>query len=153
MQTKMLTTIRDFAKEDKDNYLALSDMFYHSGVVCCSVPQSNFEKTFEKCLERNPYVRGLMIEHDGETAGFALLSFTYSNEAGGMVVLLEEAFVLPDFRGKGIMRELFVLLEKEYKDMAARFRLEVTRDNGHAIKIYEKYGYKEIEYMNMIKDV
>ena len=125
---------RDFTESDRKIYCEMSNAFYASDAVCRSVPQAFFVKTFELCLQKSPFVRGLIIEYENRTAGYVLLSFTYSNEAGGMVVLIEEALVLPRFQGKGIVSKVFDILADEYDGKAARYRLDVTKENGRATR-------------------
>ena len=150
----MQTIFRDFIKTDKSIYIQMSNIFYGSDAVDHIVPQKCFECTFDRCCTKNdPYVRGLIIEYGGEVAGYALLSFTYSNEVGGMVLLVEEAYINPDFRGKGIISKFFAFLESEYSGKIKRYRLEVTENNRHAIEIYEHFGYKKLEYVQMIRDL
>jgi len=144
---------RDFIKTDKQVYLKMSNAFYSTDAVDHVVPKEFFEYTFGKCCDINPYVRGLMIECEGKIAGYIILSFTYSNEVGGMVLLIEEVYVNPDFRGKGIISKFFAFLDEEYSGKVKRFRLEVTESNRHAIEIYERFGYKKLEYVQMIRDI
>jgi ribosomal protein S18 acetylase RimI-like enzyme len=133
--------------------MRMSKEFFSSDAVLYTVPPDNFSGTFEQCLLKNPLLRGLMLEKDGKTAGYALLSFTWSNEAGGLCVLLEEAYVLPPFRGEGIGSAFIRFTEKEYGGRARRFRLEVARSNERAIRLYERMGYKTLGYAQMTKDV
>ena len=53
-------------------------------------------------------------EQDGVPAGYALLSFTHSNESGGLVVLIEEVYVDAAFRGKKIGTKFFAWLFEAY---------------------------------------
>ena len=84
------------------------------------------------------------------TAGYAQIARTYSQEAGGPVVWIEELYVKPGYRGRGIGNAFFDLLEKTYPD-AARFRLEVEEENEGAVRLYERRGYRFIPYRQMIK--
>ena len=55
--------------------------------------------------------RGLrLLEQDGETAGYGLLSLKYSHEAGGLELWVEELYVRPAFRGRGLGHEFFAWL-------------------------------------------
>lgn len=145
--------IRDFREADRKNYYGMAEKFYQSDAVSHPVPKEFFEKTFNMCIEKSPFTRGLIIEQDHIVAGFALLAFTYSNEVGGMVLLIEDLFVLPEFRGKGLVLKFFNYLEAEYHEKIARYRLEVTEANHQAIEIYQHLGYKKIEYMSMVKEI
>lgn len=43
--------------------------------------------------QKSPYVAAYIAEHQGAPAGYGLVSLTYSNEAGGLVVWLEELYI------------------------------------------------------------
>ncbi|MDR0616949.1 MAG: GNAT family N-acetyltransferase [Synergistaceae bacterium] len=146
-------TIRDFVSGDRDEYMRMSDEFYSSEAVLHPITRDNLVSTFEQCLLGNPLLRGLMLEKDGAAAGYALLSFTWSNEAGGLCVLLEEAYIVPRFRGEGLGSALIRHVEKEYDGKARRFRLEVTQRNERAIRLYERMGFGRLDYAQMTKDI
>ena len=83
----------------------------------------------------------------------AHLSFTHSNEVAGMVLLIEELYVLPKFQGKGIGSRFFDWLFEHYAGKIKRYRLEVTHVNEGAIRLYERRGFKELNYFQMVYDV
>ena len=140
---------RDFNEGDRETFLTLCREFYSGDAVDHPVPDEFFETTFDEILKRGPYARGILFEEDGSLAGYGQLSFTWSNEAGGFVVLVEEILVLEEFRGKGIGTAYLRWLKEEYKD-AKRFRLEVCPGNAAARKLYEKEGYVLLDYDQMI---
>ncbi len=148
----MQVVFRSFNPDDYPVFLKMCREFYASDAVCHSIPESCFKTTFEMCLTESPYVRGYLFESDGIVAGYGLLSFTYSAEVGGLSVLIEELYVLPEFQGKGMIRRFFELLKEEYEDNVSRFRLEVTKENLRAIEIYRRYGFQELPYLQMVKD-
>jgi ribosomal protein S18 acetylase RimI-like enzyme len=94
-----------------------------------------------------------MIETDRAAAGYALLSFTWSTEAGGLCVLLEEVYVSPRCRGEGVGSALLRFVEGEYGGKASRFRLEVAPSNAPAIRLYERMGYMRLDYLQTVKDI
>lgn len=66
-------------------------------------------------------------------------------------IWLEELFFKSSCRGKGYGTKVFAWVEKEYPQ-AKRFRLEATYTNKRAIALYERLGYEELHYYQMIKD-
>ena len=95
-------------------------------------------------------MRLYVIESGGRPAGYALLALTFSNEAGGDVVWLDEIYIRPEFQGKGLGNEFFDFFEKEFAS-AARLRLEVEADNDGAVRLYERRGFRPLEYRQFIK--
>lgn len=144
--------LRNFLPEDESDYIALSEAFYKTDACLSSVPRENFEDTFDLIMAKSPFVRGLIFDDDGERAGYALLSFTYSNEAGGLVVWLEEVYIKPEFQGRGLGSELFAFLSEQYSGVATRIRLEVVPGNTRAISLYKRLGFKELGYIELAKD-
>lgn len=145
--------IRDIKREEKDLFFEMAADFYSPAAGAClyGMNREHMENTFAFCMEENPYARLLLIEDDGEILGFCMLSFTWSNEVGGMVVLLEELYFKEEARGKGYGKQVMAWVEEEYPK-ARRFRLEATRSNRGAIGLYEKMGYQELPYYQMVKD-
>lgn len=144
--------IRDLLPEDRDIFLSMLTSFYSSNAVSHNVDPKNFETTFAAIMDKSPFLRALIIEDGGVPAGYALLSFTYSNEAGGMVVLIEEVYVNDACRGKGLGSRVLEFIEREYPS-ARRFRLEVREDNVKAINLYNRFGYEAFDYIQMVKDI
>lgn len=143
--------IRDLTPNDKDAVLAMAEAFYNSPGVLHRIPVENFAAAYDEMTGGGSgRLRGLLLEVEGAPAGYCQLSFSYSTEAGGPVVLVEEAFILPEHRGSGLGSELFRFLRAEYSGKAARLRLEVAPDNTRAIQLYERLGFAPLPYVQMV---
>ncbi len=142
---------RDALPNDKDAFMTMVTTFYNSDAVSHAIDKKFMEQTFEKAMEKDPFLRLIIIEKDKEIAGYGLVSFMYSNEAGGMVLLVEELYIDSKFRGAGIGQEFFKFMKNEYKSFK-RFRLEVKADNIRAIDLYKRLGYEKLEYIQMVID-
>lgn len=144
--------IRDFTHGDREDFVRFCKIFYESDAVLHEVPEENFRHTFDRIMDNSPLARGFIFEHEGKKAGYALLGFTYSNEVGGLVVFLEEAYILPAFQGVGLGSAFLDAVEEEYRGRAKRLRLEITKSNDRARKLYERKGYKVLDYVSMSKE-
>lgn len=144
--------IRDIEQKDREIFIAMCEEFYSSTAVSHSVPKSHFERTFEVVTHNSPYYKGYMLEYEGKTVGYGLVQLSYSNEAGGMQMFLEELYIREGYRNKGLGKEFF---ERVYasRDDVVRYRLEVTAVNERAISLYKRLGYENLDYVQMIKDV
>ncbi len=143
---------RSIMLNDREEYLAMANDFFCSDAVSHSIPQEYSINTFNEAMKENPYIRVLIFEQDDKIAGFSHISFSWSSEVGGLVVIIEDLYIKPDFRSKGIGRAFFNEIFEEYKDKAMRFRLEVAKDNLRARALYEDLGFEYLEYLQMVKE-
>ncbi len=135
---------------DREDYLAMSEEFYATDAVLHPVPKTNFAKTFDLLLSGSRYADAYFVEEDGKAVGYALLAFTWSNEAGGMVVWGEELYIRPPYRGKGIGSAVIARIFKDYADKAVRFRLETESSNTGARSLYRRLGFRNFPYLQMV---
>ena len=146
--------IRKICAADLEEFLRLSALFYASPAVAHPVPASYHADAFEELMRSDAYADGYMIEADGKTVGIALTAKTYSREAGGKVLWLEELFILDGYRSRGLGREYFAFIERYAREKGfARIRLEVEAENVRARALYEKLGYLPLEYRQMVKEL
>lgn len=144
-------TIRKFIKNDYENIIDMMIDFYNSPAVLHDVNHKNFEFTVKEAASDSPYTDIFIAEEDGKILGYALTSVTWSNEAGGIVVWIEEIFIKEGFRSMGIGSKFIDFTENYYKK-AVRFRLETEPSNKQAESLYKRKGYDYLNYNQMIKD-
>lgn len=88
-----------------------------------------------------PHAEVVIAEADGEAAGFALFFHKYSTFLGRPGIYLEDLFVLPRFRGRGIGRALMVHVAKLAVERGCgRFEWSVLDWNTPAIGFYRSLG-------------
>ncbi len=143
---------RPIEEKDREIYLALTKKFYDSDAVLSPVPAEHFEKTFSLLMDGSPLADAFVFEEGGEVVGYALLARTWSQEAGGETIWIEEIYLEPSARGKGYGSAFFRFLENEYAPHAKRFRLEVEKENEGAVNLYRKTGFEFFPYDQMKKD-
>lgn len=144
--------IRDIKAQDRDIYMYMSKDFYHSDATLFPMSTHKIDATFQEALADSPFLRLVMIEDQNEVVGYGLLAFYWSNEAGGMVTQLEEFYLLPEHRGRQLGSRFLTWLFDTYTAQTARFRLELCPSNLEAKKLYEKFGFNTLDYVQMIKD-
>lgn len=142
--------IRRLTEQDKAIYYELTDLFYHSEAVLHPVPLQNIENTFCEMMRSHDYMECFLFEEKETVMGYAQISRTFSQESGGIVIWVEELFIRPEYRGRGLGSAFFDFLETHYP--ASRYRLEVEPENKRARAMYEKLGYRELPYMQMVKE-
>jgi GNAT superfamily N-acetyltransferase len=92
-----------------------------------------------------PKFRVVIAEWDGQPAGFALFFYNYSTWQGRPGLYLEDLFVRPSFRGRGIGKALLVHLARiAAKENCGRFQWAVLDWNQPSIDFYEALGAKRL---------
>ncbi len=83
----------------------------------------------------------VIAEYNGSPAGVALFFHNFSTFLGRPGLFLEDLFVKPPFRGKGIGRTLLLFLAKLAKERGCgRLEFSVLDWNESAIGFYKKLG-------------
>ena len=91
--------------------------------------------------ERAPHFTALMAEVENEPAGFALYFRSYSTWRGHHGIRLEDLYVTPAMRGKGIGKALLARLARIAVDEGcSRLEWDVLAWNQSAIDVYEAVG-------------
>jgi GNAT superfamily N-acetyltransferase len=88
-----------------------------------------------------PAAFAIIAEVDGEPAGFALAFRTFSTFRGRPGLYLEDLFVRPAYRRRGIGRRFFAELARRVRDMnGARLEWAVLDWNAPALDFYQAMG-------------
>jgi len=88
-----------------------------------------------------PRFWSLIAELDGAPAGFALYFTSYSTWRGHHGIRLEDLYVTPSLRGKGIGKALLVRLAQIAVEQGCpRLEWDVLDWNAPAIAVYERIG-------------
>ncbi|MGN1169985.1 MAG: GNAT family N-acetyltransferase [Acutalibacteraceae bacterium] len=144
--------VRKVTPQDKEMYLSLTEKFYQSDAVSHNIPLENRLNTWDEIIRSDEYADCYFVIKDGDVAGYMLLAYTFSQEAGGKTAWIEEIYILPEFRSMGLGSELFDFIKAEIEPDCARLRLEVEADNIRAKKLYKSLGFKQLEYEQMIRE-
>lgn len=87
--------------------------------------------------------RVLVAESDGEVVGVAVLSWAFSLEQGGRSAWLDEIFVAPEHRGRGIGAGLLdAACEAASQGGACAIDLEVEAGHDRVATLYERRGFR-----------
>ena len=140
--------IRPIEQADRDYFIRSVNEFYHSPAVCHEISPRNAERTFELLMHADCLIAE---DEGGAPCAYLLIALTWSNEAGGLCVWMEELMVNESMRGKGIGSKMIAAVHEKYNN-AARFRLEVTAGNPRAAALYRILGFEDLPYRQMIMD-
>jgi diamine N-acetyltransferase len=94
----------------------------------------------------NPKFRVVIAEWGDKAVGFSLFFYNYSTWLGRSGLYLEDLFVRPAFRGKGIGKALLTHLAKTaVEEGCGRFEWQVLNWNTPAIEFYKALGARVME--------
>ncbi len=98
-----------------------------------------------------PKFQVLIGEWDGQPAAFALFFYHFSTWLGRPTLFLEDLFVRPPFRRRGIGKALLLYLAKvAVEEDCGRFEWQVLDWNSPAIEFYESLGARVLkEWLTM----
>jgi GNAT superfamily N-acetyltransferase len=144
--------------EDHDDIASLMLALYAEDPAPTALSRDGGRATLA-ALAREP-IRGVALVHEPERhgdassgatvalEGYALLCSFWSNELGGEVCIIDELYVIPSARGRGIGTGLVTgLLRRElpWFERAVSVELEVTPSNARARALYERLGFRAYE--------
>jgi GNAT superfamily N-acetyltransferase len=84
--------------------------------------------------------------------GYIVLAFGFSFETGGRNAFIDELYVAPEHRGKGITRRALEFIERAAQGVKA-LHLEVSRDNYKALGLCDRAGYVNHDRYLMTKQL
>ncbi len=106
-----------------------------------SVNTDRFPLTIERLLREPDRGRIILFQEGGLLRGYALLIPYWSNEFGGTLLFVDELFVAPEARSRGIGRRFFQFLNEQRPFDAVALALEVSPHNTRARRFYESMGF------------
>jgi GNAT superfamily N-acetyltransferase len=98
-----------------------------------------------------PRFRALIAEWDGQPAGYAFFFGFYSTWEGRPGLFLEDLFVRPQYRGKGIGKSLLASVARiAQQESCYGIRWEVLDWNAPAIEFYQSLGGEFLDYWRTV---
>ena len=99
------------------------------------------ERLISDMFRENPRIEASLAFADETPAGYTLMFETYSSFLARPTLFLEDLFVLPEYRGKGVGYALFKALVAEAdRRGCGRVEWAVLDWNKLAIEFYERLG-------------
>ena len=102
-------------------------------------------------LEGSPHGAIYLIGPGRAPIGYTIITFGWSIEFGGMDGFVDEIYIRPGVRGRGIGSEVLRQLPKALADAGMKaLHLEVDRENTRAQNLYERMRFERRDrYMLM----
>jgi GNAT superfamily N-acetyltransferase len=84
----------------------------------------------------------VLVAYDPNPVGVAVLAYTWTLEHGGLVAWLDELYVVPAHRGRGVGRALLLRALDVARESGCRaVDLEVDSEHARAEHLYEREGF------------
>ncbi len=134
-----MSSIREIVESDKSAWLILWRgylEFYET-----DIPDEQTELTWSRLLDGKFNMYGLVIENDGVLVGIVHYSFQNSTWSPNGHCYLEDLFVNPNIRGKGLGRALIdAVYDIAVKTGCSRLYWNTAATNETARKLYDSYA-------------
>ncbi len=124
---------RAYKPSDFDQIYAIEEI--------CFQPPMRFPRRYIRRLVDGPDAITWIAEEAGKIAGFSIADF--GRDADGLFAYIQTIEVLPEERGRGAGNELLRRIEQSARERGAHaICLHVEAQNGGAIRLYERHGYR-----------
>jgi len=91
-----------------------------------------------------------LAEAEGETVGYLVETLVFAMEHGGTMAVVDDFFVRPQWRGKGLGTAALAHVRRDCLVRGARaMRVEVGRDNPVAQAVYRRCGFAVVDHLLM----
>ena len=94
-----------------------------------------------RLLDDEALARGWLVRRGGRVVGYIVLTWSFSIESGGLDGYIDELFLTPEVRGRGLGSRVLALAELEARRLGLlRLYLEVEHGN-RALNLYRRAGF------------
>ena len=91
----------------------------------------------------SPHARCWLIRENGETVGYIVLALGFSVEYGGIDSFIDDFYILPAFRNRGLGGAVLSRIEVEARALGVQaIHLEVMAGNDRAEALYRRFGFQ-----------
>ncbi|HEY4531147.1 MAG TPA: GNAT family N-acetyltransferase [Luteimonas sp.] len=135
-------TLRPVGREDLPALLEMLRRFYAEDRIPLDEPR--VLRGLEQLLAEPSLGAALFAEAGGACIGYLVLGWCFSIEQGGRHVLVDELYLAPDARGRGLGSALLAAACDWARAQDAEvIRLEVNRHNPRAKALYLRHGFRD----------
>jgi GNAT superfamily N-acetyltransferase len=117
----------------------MRELYEHEGIP---FDPAAAQATLGELLAHPDWGRAWLLIADRKPVGYAVVALAFSLEFGGRSAFLDELFVRPSARGRGVGSIALRLLQQACRGLGARsVALEVHLDNARAEALYRREGF------------
>lgn len=136
--------LRRATPDDQQRVLGfLIDFYSESGF---ELDTAKAASAIGKLIGNEHYGHLYIIELDGEAVGYTALTFGFSLEFDGRDGIIDDLYIAPKFRDRGVGSQVVDLVLEAARDEGLNaVHLEVEKENMRAKKVYFRAGFKDYE--------
>jgi ribosomal protein S18 acetylase RimI-like enzyme len=136
-------TYRMPTPRDVPGLVQLVQAFYREDAAAIPMPAEKVMATVAALGQSRDRGSLFVFECEGMLAGYAILVLYWSNELGGTVIVIDELYVEPGHRNRGIATDFIGLLTKVAPPEVVGLQLEVTPSRRRGLGLYRRLGFTE----------
>lgn len=100
----------------------------------------------------HPLVHAWLIEERGQVVGYTVLGLGFGIEYGGADAFVDDLYLIPAARGRGLGRQVLELVEAKARKLGlAALFLVVDPENAPARRLYDRHGFAGTHWLLMAK--
>jgi ribosomal protein S18 acetylase RimI-like enzyme len=146
-----VTAITLAKTEDLDRLMPLVRAFHEESVI--DITEEDRIAALTPLLEGSPFGAVWLLGPSRAPIGYIVICFGWSVEFGGMDGFVDELYIRPSVRGRGIGTEVLINLPKQLSHNGLRaIHLEVSRVAVRTQEAYKRAGFQpRADYMLMTR--
>ena len=114
--------------------------------------ESAARSAFRQFLSLPAFGRIWLISDGGALSGYVILTIGFSFEFRGHDAFIDELYIVPTHRRRGLGRAAMAFVEQQAREMGVHaMHLEVDRGNDPALELYRRTGYQDHDRLLMTK--
>ena len=135
-------TFRLAAEADLETLIGFMRQFY--SIDAYPFDEQAARGALREFLGEPLFGRVWLIEVNAEPVGYLVLTLGYSLEFHGRDAFIDELFVAPSYRHRGIGKRAMQFVELACRELGVHaLHLEVERHNAAAQQLYRQFGFED----------
>jgi GNAT superfamily N-acetyltransferase len=135
---------RPYRKRDFSSLYSLINKLYKEDPGYARINASKIKSTINELTKYKEKGKIVIFQSGKENIGYSILLNYWSNEYGGNILIIDEIYILPDYRRKGYATVFLKHLINNNKKASKGIQLEVGKKNKGAYRLYKDFGFDEI---------
>jgi ribosomal protein S18 acetylase RimI-like enzyme len=111
-------------------------------------------RALQRLLNDKSLGRAWVLDSERRLVGYAVLTYNYDLEFGGIEGIVTELYVVPRYRSRGLGAQLIDEIRRFCRNKGiSAIELQVGRDNRRARAFYRKIGFRALDRIVMSLEI